>query len=90
MNMDTYQHAIKHTAAPLDREELVKLSLIGLSGELGEVCEPVKKYLYCAHELDLVHLEELTDYCRQKATLPCARLPDSVKFRSSQQGALRI
>jgi NTP pyrophosphatase (non-canonical NTP hydrolase) len=68
--LDEYQNAIRRTAAPLDRDELVKLSLIGLTDELGEVVGPLKKYLYHQHELDLLHLEEeIGDLCWYLGTL---------------------
>jgi NTP pyrophosphatase (non-canonical NTP hydrolase) len=68
--LDEYQNAIRRTAAPLERDELLKLALIGLADELGEVIGPVKKYLYHQHELDLLHLEEeIGDLCWYLGTL---------------------
>ncbi len=68
--LDEYQQAIRRTAAPLERDDLVKLALIGLVDELGEICGPVKKHLYHQHELDLLHLEEeIGDLCWYLGTL---------------------
>jgi NTP pyrophosphatase (non-canonical NTP hydrolase) len=36
----------------------MKLTLIGMTGELGEIAEPMKKYLYSGHALDTTHLEQ--------------------------------
>lgn len=51
MNMQEYQEHVKRTCATTEHEETIKLALIGLQGELGEIAEPLKKYLWGGHAL---------------------------------------
>lgn len=53
MNLDQYQDDVARTCGTSDKDETIKMSLIGIAGELGEIAEPLKKYLYHGHELDL-------------------------------------
>lgn len=48
----------------------MKLTLIGMQGELGEIAEPIKKYLYSGHALDTSHIEqEIGDFLWYLANL---------------------
>jgi NTP pyrophosphatase (non-canonical NTP hydrolase) len=70
MNLTDYQRAIRRTAAPLEQDEQLKLALIGLSDELGEIAGPLKKYLYHQHPLEMPHVEEeIGDLCWYLGTL---------------------
>ncbi|HET8840490.1 MAG TPA: nucleoside triphosphate pyrophosphohydrolase family protein [Ktedonobacteraceae bacterium] len=70
MEISEYQEFVKRTCAVTNREEVLKLALIGLQGELGEVAEPIKKHLWGGHHLDCTHLrEEIGDVCWYLATL---------------------
>ena len=70
IKMSEYQECVKRTCAATSREDTLKLALIGLQGELGEVAEPIKKHLWGGHELDCVRLrEEIGDVCWYLATL---------------------
>jgi NTP pyrophosphatase (non-canonical NTP hydrolase) len=53
-----YQRLAARTCATTDPQETLKLMLIGMQGELGEIAEPIKKYLYSGHALDTVHVEQ--------------------------------
>jgi len=69
MTVTEYQEAVKRTCATTGKDVL-KLAVIGLSGELGEIAEPVKKHLWGDHALDRAHLqEEIGDVCWYLATL---------------------
>jgi NTP pyrophosphatase (non-canonical NTP hydrolase) len=69
MTISEYQEAVKRTCAT-EGADVLKLALIGVSGELGEIAEPVKKHLWGGHELDRNHLqEEIGDLCWYLATL---------------------
>lgn len=69
MNVIEYQEAVERTCATTGLDVL-KLAVIGLSGELGEIAEPVKKHLWGNHALDRAHLqEEIGDFCWYLATL---------------------
>lgn len=70
MDISEYQEAAKRTCNLSDQAELLKLALIGMQDELGEVAGPLKKYLWHGHELDRAHLQdEIGDICWYLATL---------------------
>lgn len=58
MNIQEYQNAVRRTCATSEQAETLKLALIGLQGELGEIAEPIKKYLWSGHELDCSHIQD--------------------------------
>lgn len=58
MNVQTYQQAVKRTCTTTQEQETIKLALIGLQDELGEVAGPLKKYLWHGHPLDITHLQD--------------------------------
>lgn len=70
MNLTEYQYAVLRTRATTDRLDTLKLALIGLCDELGELAGPLKKYLWHGHGLDTAHLsEEVGDVLWYLATL---------------------
>jgi NTP pyrophosphatase (non-canonical NTP hydrolase) len=70
MNLTEYQAAITRTYAITDPADLLKLALVGLFDQLGEVAGPLKKYLWQGHDLDIPHLqEEVGDVLWYLATL---------------------
>jgi NTP pyrophosphatase (non-canonical NTP hydrolase) len=58
LNTREYQQLAGRTLATTEQAETMKLALIGMQGELGEISEPIKKYLYSGHPLDTSHLEQ--------------------------------
>jgi NTP pyrophosphatase (non-canonical NTP hydrolase) len=69
-DLEQYQQAVTRTCATTEQEETLKLALIGLSDELGEVAGPIKKYLWHGHHLNRVHLlGEVGDVLWYLATL---------------------
>ena len=78
MNLHEYQEAVKRTCATSDPHETIKLALIGLQDELGELAGPLKKYLWHGHDLDTAHLQdEVGDVLWYLATL-CTALDISL------------
>lgn len=70
MKLTEYQEHVTRTVAVTSPDDLLKLALIGLQGELGEIAEPIKKSLWGGHPLDREHLlEEIGDLCWYLATL---------------------
>ncbi len=70
MNIADYQDAVQRTCVTTDRDDTIKLALIGLQGELGEIADPLKKHLWHGHEVDLAHLQdEIGDVMWYLATL---------------------
>jgi NTP pyrophosphatase (non-canonical NTP hydrolase) len=58
LDIQEYQNAVKRTCATSEQMETLKLALICLQGELGEIAEPIKKYLWSGHELDCSHIQD--------------------------------
>jgi NTP pyrophosphatase (non-canonical NTP hydrolase) len=71
MDMQAYQEQVKRTCATTEDKETLKLALIGMQGELGEIAEPLKKYLWSGHALPAPsHLkDEIGDLIWYIATL---------------------
>lgn len=54
MNITTFQEAVARTMNKnLNFTEALSNYSMGLAGETGEVLEPLKKFLYHGHELDM-------------------------------------
>lgn len=52
MNLKEYQKGVLRTSAEQrDKVEMAKMAVFGIAGELGEVTEPLKKFLWHGHEL---------------------------------------
>lgn len=65
-----YQERVKRTCAATEHEDIIKLSLIGMQGELGEIAEPLKKYIWNGHPLEIPSLIlEIGDLLWYLATL---------------------
>ncbi len=58
MNISEYQDAVIRTCVTTNLHETLKLALVGLQDELGEIAGPLKKYLWHGHPLDSSHLHE--------------------------------
>ena len=72
MDIPTYQQAVQRTCVIAESQpvEAVKLALIGLSDELGEIAGPLKKYLYHGHDLNVAYVQdEIGDLLWYLATL---------------------
>jgi NTP pyrophosphatase (non-canonical NTP hydrolase) len=70
MNIADYPDAVKRTCVTTGPEDTIKLALIGLIGELGEIADPLKKHFWQGHEVDKSHLqEEIGDLMWYLATL---------------------
>ena len=70
MTIQEYQEAVRRTCATTEQDDTIKLALIGLQDELGEVAGPLKKYLWHGHPLERAHLkDEVGDLLWYLATL---------------------
>lgn len=70
MEANEYQVKASITCTTDTWEERVKLALLGMQGELGEITEPIKKYFYSNKGLDIIHVrEEIGDFCWYLAIL---------------------
>jgi NTP pyrophosphatase (non-canonical NTP hydrolase) len=69
METRVYQQLVRRTCVTTEPMETMKLALIGMQGELGEMAEPVKKHVYSGHVLDIGHVEqEIGDFLWYLAT----------------------
>jgi NTP pyrophosphatase (non-canonical NTP hydrolase) len=70
VNLDQYQDEVVRTRATTDHNETIKMALIGLQDELGEIAGPLKKYLWHGHSLAGEHLlDEMGDVLWYLTTL---------------------
>ena len=70
MDISEYQEATKRTCSLTEQAEMLKLALIGMQGELGEIADPIKKYLWHGHNLDHASIQgEVGDIFWYLATL---------------------
>ena len=65
MDIKTYQNeSQRFLNKELSEKEKILNMCLGLSGELGEVNDAIKKHMFQGHELDLKNIkEELGDVC---------------------------
>ena len=84
LTLDQYQAEVTRTCAASTGAETLKLALIGLIGELGEISEPLKKHLWGGHVLEVAPLqEEVGDLLWYLATL-CNAL--DLRLQQAMQG----
>lgn len=58
MNMNEYQALAKRTSNTTAKSDKLENALLGLSGEVGELCDHYKKYMYQGHDIDYDHMIE--------------------------------
>lgn len=58
MHSDLYQLEVSKTMKPLPHKEALCAWSMGLAGEVGEVVEPLKKYLFHDKTLDVAEIEK--------------------------------
>lgn len=64
MNLKEYQaKSIRTLNVELSKEQLLSNMVFGITGEMGEVVDILKKHLYQGHELNEAHLEEEIGGC---------------------------
>jgi NTP pyrophosphatase (non-canonical NTP hydrolase) len=64
MNVKDYQKSIQRTLAmpdgsPMSKDEAIKLALVGILDEAGEIAGPLKKHFWHGHPMPLT--QEMTD-----------------------------
>ena len=58
MNMNEYQALAQRTSNTTTRSDKLENALLGLPGEVGELCDHYKKYMYQVHDIDYDHMIE--------------------------------
>ena len=58
MTLSDYQRMARRTAGIKLKSDKMEEALFGLSGEVGELCDHYKKYMYQGHDLDYDHMAE--------------------------------
>ena len=58
MNMNEYQALAQRTSNTSTMSDKLENALLGLSGEVGELCDHYKKYMYQGHDIDYDHMAE--------------------------------
>lgn len=56
MNANEYQLAAQRTSNAKLSSSKIENGLLGLAGEVGELCDHYKKYMYQGHEFDRAHM----------------------------------
>lgn len=60
MQLNEYQKAAQRTSNTRTASDKIENALLGLSGEVGELCDHMKKYLFQGHDIDYAHLKKET------------------------------
>lgn len=55
MTLNEYQQAAQRTASTKNTDEKILNGILGMCGEIGEVADILKKYLFQGHEFDREH-----------------------------------
>lgn len=58
MHMNEYQTLAQRTSNTTAKSDKLENALLGLSGEVGELCDHYKKYMYQGHDIDYDHMIE--------------------------------
>lgn len=58
MHMNEYQELAQRTSNTTAKSDKLENALLGLSGEVGELCDHYKKYMYQGHDIDYDHMIE--------------------------------
>lgn len=73
MTLNDYQQAAQRTANAKTSADKLLNACLGLAGEVGEFCDPVKKYFFQGHDLEKEELKkELGDILWYVAEAACA------------------
>lgn len=55
-----YHACARHTSNTYTRADKIQNALLGLAGEVGELCDHYKKYMHQGHDIDYDHMAEET------------------------------
>lgn len=58
LTLNDYQRMARRTAGAKRKSDKMEEALFGLSGEVGELCDHYKKYMYHGHDIDYDHMAE--------------------------------
>ncbi len=58
LTLNGYQRMARRTAGTKRKSDKMEEALLGLAGEVGELCDHYKKYMHQGHDLDYNHMAE--------------------------------
>ena len=58
LTLNDYQRMARRTALTKRKSDKMEEALLGLAGEVGELCDHYKKYMHQGHDLDYNHMAE--------------------------------
>ena len=58
LTLSDYQRMARRTAGTKRKSDKMEEALLGLAGEVGELCDHYKKYMHQGHDLDYNHMAE--------------------------------
>ena len=58
LTLNDYQRMARRTAGNKQNYEKIEESLLGLAGEVGELCDHYKKHMHQGHDIDYDHMAE--------------------------------
>ena len=58
LTLSDYQRMARRTAGTKRKSDKMEEAMLGLAGEVGEMCDHYKKYMHQGHDLDYNHLAE--------------------------------
>ena len=58
LTLNDYQRMARRTAGNKRKSDKMEEALLGLAGEVGELCDHYKKYMHQGHDIDYNHMAE--------------------------------
>lgn len=58
LTLNDYQRMARRTAGTKRKSDKMEEALLGLAGEVGELCDHYKKYMHQGHDIDYNHMAE--------------------------------
>ena len=58
LTLNDYQRMARRTAGTKQKSDMLEEALLGLAGEVGELCDHYKKYMHQGHDISYDHMAE--------------------------------
>ena len=58
LTLNDYQRMARRTAGTKGKSDKMEEAMLGLAGEVGELCDHYKKYMHQGHDIDYNHMAE--------------------------------